>query len=531
MEKFLFLHNPEHIAFIREKSELLPVLPYEFSEEDTGRILGWLKRRGIKSYLLFNRNITTSEILAVSGFVKGIFLFSAGVAAKLRSKDYTGEIFLFSSRADIQASCFFKSQKIRPVVFSSETYNEFTENGLKPLLLLTSKKCIADVGSCISYKGNVQDFTSCDIRCRTKCGEHSAAKHPFSLEPDFTMKGNESILIYNEKFSFPKIRVEDKNRFIDRLWNYTWSVGNAIVSKAEKVGAETWLFKLSEKEKKIAKKGQLGIYCYDENIYDGEFVEPVKLNDFGSKVFAVLDMSVKKFEKVLLCVVQTTEDAQLFKNARHFIYTMPENDAYQKDVIEYDTDINRGGRGKALLVVDDISKASVFRKGFINEVIYDLPFEALPPKSNISWLLGWNKDKTVFEKIENSTNIKRVYLYSEAMLYALKEKISRKDIEFYILPLYRSANQVKPHILTNYLTIFISPYNTYKSKNYNWKSLKISTKNRKKHTLFIENNRFFLEGNSNDLWIDLRTTSVSELATIKKDAETLKNSLKGTAGK
>ncbi len=532
MEKFLFLHAPEHIAFIREKSELLPVLSYDFSEEDTGRILGWLKRREIKSYILFNRNVLTSEILAVSDFFDGIFIFSAGIAVKLRKKGYKGEIFLFSSGADVQAAPFFRSEKIRPVVFSSETYNSFEETGFKPLLLLTSKKCIADVGTCISTNGKIQDFTSCDIRCRIKCNERSAANHPFSLKPDFTVNGKESIFIYNERFSMPEIKVETKDELIDRKWNYTWPIGLEILAKAEKVGAETWLFKLNEKEKKAAQKGQIGIYCYNETIYNGEIVEPVKLNNFGTKVFAVIDMSIKQFEKVLLCVTRTTEEEKLFKNARHFIYTMPENASYIKSISEYNNeDVQVGGKNKVTAIIDDISKASIFRKGFINELVYDMPFESLPSSGNISWIVNWNNDSDLFEKIENAYNIKKIYSYTESMIYALKEKISREDVEFSVLPLYRASNQAKPYLLTKYLPIFISPYNTYKNKNYNWKSLKIFTKSRKNHTLFIENDRFFLEGNCNDLWVDIRNISKPELAAIKKDAETMKNSLKGTAGK
>ncbi|HNT27390.1 MAG TPA: hypothetical protein PKH10_04335 [bacterium] len=526
MEHFQFLAFPEQLPSVVKKQGHIPVVPLWFPGEDLDRIVPWLRRREHPFALAFDRDRASVVPLARALTVADrLFLFSPDDAERARAARFAGALFLFSSGAMLSWPQWYRDHKVRPVVSGRPNWE--AARGLDPLYLATTKRCIAEFGTCRARDGRIQQFTACDLRCRDKVRERQSVTAPFSLRPEYTHPPDAKALVaYDESVAPPVPRPAPlAEPVLNDAWNYPWPLGRRILREAHKTGDTRFHVILHAEERRLYEDGLVAFWCYDRTMYDGEWLEPSRATVTSGRLLLTFPRPVRK-----ALFVQRYDEAtkDLLKRARHQIYTMPSGRLFfttpekpkgAEDLRPLRTPARRGST-RLTVVLDDPDRAAFFRIRDIDRVALLHDGRPVGKFFNHHLYIPFPLKEEEARQIAAHPRLRGVIVRDRLMQKMFESLFEgRREVLLHPATPRAESEGAAPSYLAGAEQVFSSIYTAEHRKDYHWRSLGLRTANRRGHTLFLRDTKVLQEGSLAELWVDIIGADDATVRDLKMRAE------------
>jgi len=531
LEHFQLLAFPEQLSAITRKKKIIPIIPLWFPRVDLNRIVPWLRRRELPFALAFDRELAPEAYLTQAfGLTDRLFLFSPEDVETARAAKFAGELFLFSSGAMLSWPQWYRDHAVRPVV--SALPNWTAAAGLDPLYLATTKRCIAEFDACRSRAGALQQFTKCDNRCRDKVRDRQSVGAPFSLRPEYVYPPDaEAFVAYDESIAPADPRsAKLPDPVLNEAWNYQWPIGRRILTEAHKTGETRYHFNLHDEEKRLYETGLIGFWAYGESIYDGGWIAPLKVTPFKGRLLLTLAASVRK-----LLMIQTYDAAthDLFKRARHQLYTMPEQLLFAPVETEPLEEVPRIGSRKQVrltLILDDLERKAFFRIRDIDRVALIYDGRPIGKFFNNYLYIPFAVNEEEARQIAAQTRLRGVIVLDRLMRRMFQTLFAGTKREVLLHPAALVAGEDAPSYLAGAEQVFRSCYTSERRKNYQWKGNGMLLANYRSWSFFLKGTRLLKEGNLPELWIDIIGSDDESVRALKVRAERFLKEKRSSAG-
>lgn len=529
MEHFQLLASPEQLSAITRKKKIIPIIPLWFPRADLNRIVPWLRRRELPFALAFDRELAPVAYLTQAfGLTDRLFLFSPEDVETARAAKFAGELFLFSSGAMLSWPQWYRDNAVRPVVSALPNWeaalsiNSGQASGLDPLYLATTKRCIAEFGACRSRGGAPQQFVKCDNRCRDKVRDRQSVGVPFSLRPEYVYPSDAAAFVaYDESIAPVDPRPATISEpVLNNAWNYPWPIGRRILTEAHKTGETRYHFNLHDDDKKLYESGLLGFWAYTEGIYDGGWITPLKVTPFKGRLLLTLASSVRK---LLMIQLHDAATHDLFKRARHQLYTMPEQ-ALFAPVETTDPEPEQplvGSRKQVRLtiILDDAERKSFFRIRDIDRVALIYDGRPVGKFFNSYLYIPFAVTEEEARQIAAQTRLRGVIVQDRLMRRMFQTLFANSKREVLLHPMALVRGEDAPSYLAGAEQVFRSCYTSERRKNYQWKAAGMLLANYRSWSFFLKGARIMKEGNLPELWIDIIGSDDESVRALKMRAE------------
>lgn len=521
MEHFQFLAFPEQIAAVIRKKKIIPIVPLWFPRADLNRIVPWLRRRELPFALAYDRALAPAEYLTQAfGLTDRLFLFSPEDVETARAAKFAGELFLFSSGAMLSWPQWYRDNAVRPVVSARPNWEAAA--GLDPLYLATTKRCIAEFGACRSRGGALQQFTKCDLRCRDKVRDRQSVGAPFSLRPEYLYPPDAEAFVAYDESPVPADPRPAKipEPILNNAWNYLWPIGRRILTEAHKTAETRYHFNLHDDEKKLYEAGLLGFWAYTDGIYDGNWITPLKVTPFKGRLLLTLAASVRK---LLMVQIYDAPTHDLFKRARHQLYTMPEQALFAPvDTVEPEPVEPVAGSRKQVrltIILDDAERKSFFRIRDIDRVVLIYDGRPVGKFFNNYLYIPFGVTEEEARQIAAHTRLRGVVVQDRLMRRMFQTLFAGSKREVLLHPAALVAREDAPSYLAGAEQVFRSCYTSERRKDYQWKIHGMQLANYRSWSFFLRSARFLKEGNLPELWIDIIGCDDETVRALKVRAE------------
>ncbi len=511
---------------------MIPVIPLWFPRADLNRIVPWARRRELPFALAFDRERVPADYFRQAlTLADRLFLFSPEEVEAARAAKFSGELFLFSGGTMLSWPQWYRDHAVRPVV--SALPNWEASAGLDPLYLATTKRCVAEFGACRSRGGSLQQFTYCDHRCRDKVHDRQSVGAPFSLRPEYVHPPDAvACVAYDETALNPALPRSAKPvvPILNEAWNHPWPIGRRILTEAHKTSDTRFYFNLSADEKRLFEEGLFGYWGYRESIYDGGWVTPVKATPFKGRLLLTLAAPVRK-----LLLVQTHDAAsrELFKRARHQLYTMPEQALFAPVITEEEPPALRIASRKQVrltLILDDPERKTFFRIRDIDRVA--LLYDGTPVGKffNNYLYIPFPLTDEEARKIASHTRLRGVIVQDRLMRRMFQILFAGSKREVLLHPAVLMTDEESPSYLAGNEQVFRSCYTSERRKDYQWKGTGMRLVNYRSHSFFFKEARLLREGDLPELWIDVLGCDDDTVRALKVRAERFLKEKRSSAG-
>lgn len=527
MEHFQLLSFPEQLPAIVKKRGVIPIVPLWSPEEDLNRIVPWLRRREHPFALAFDRDrapvVALTRALTVAD---RLFLFLPDDVERARAARFTGELFLFSSGAMLSWPQWYRDNTVRPVVSGRPNWEAARE--LKPLYLATTKRCIAEFGSCRARDGRIQQFTGCDLRCRDKARERQSVSAPFSLRPEYSYPPDATAVVaYDESVVPPDPRLAPlAEPVLNDAWNYPWPLGRRIIREAHKTGDTRFHVILHAEERRLYDEGLVAFWCYDRTMYDGDWLEPSRATVASGRLLLTFPRPVRK-----ALFVQRYDDAakDLLKRARHQIYTMPSERLFSPASGKPGTDDedprsfrapSRRGATRLTVVLDDADRAAFFRIRDIDRVALLYDGRPVGKFFNHHLYIPFPMTEEDARRLAAHPRLRGVVVRDRLMQRMFASLFEgRREVLLHPATPRGDGDGAAPSYIAAAEQIFDSIYAAEHRKDYHWRSLGMRTANRRGHTIFLRDTKVLQEGSLTELWVDIIGADDATVRDLKVRAE------------
>lgn len=523
MQKYFFLDSPEQLFLLkRGYPDIIPVIPLYFDNADINRIVAYLQRKSLNfAAVLGGGNETAKDFIRNSKLFKEVFLFNADDASTIRASGYEGKIFLFVSFRELSFPEFFRQHKIRPVVAGIENYEKAMSAQLDPVYFVSSKACVADFNQCVSREGFRQNFNKCDIRCREKAKEQVSGDFPASIKPCLVYpKDAKSVIYYSEQLIPDKINagvVEPS--ILNRFWNYAQPIGKKIIKPGRKTGEMKFSFNLSGDDVKLFESGLLSCWAYSGAMYRGNWLKPLKEYVKDDSVLRVTLQ--ERCEKLLLVHRYDETSKKMLKEARHFLYTMPESKVFLplqplEKLVDIKPKLRK--RKKLTIIVDKAEYIPMFRSRDVERTVFLYSKNAVSKFYNNYLLIATALSPDDIALILDMPRLKGVVVTDAVMkdFFEAAFKGRRTVIEH---PSMVSDSRQKPVYISFQQPVFTSFFVSQNKKDYRWPSLNLEMVNYKEHSVFYFRRKTIANTEGNELWADLVNVNEETARLIKTEAD------------
>jgi len=519
LRHFRLLAFPEQI---RETvvAGVTPVVPLWFSRDDLNRIIPWLVRKKIPFACAHSRTLVSYERLGEAlKWTSGFFCFTPEVVEMARAARYDGEIFLFSNVAMLSWPAWYRDNAVRPVVSSRRGW--MVAQGLSPLFFVTTKRCIAEWGTCRSRCGEIQTVVACDHRCRDKARGRRTVDAPLSLQPYHRFPaGSDALLSYNEETLTP-LNPEEGDLPPDELseeWNYRLSIGHRIITEARRRESCLFSIDLREEERVLFNEGLIGFWAYERSLYDGRWTTPREV--LTTKRHLLLTFS-EPIRKLLVIQRDTPESYAAFKRARHHIYTMPSEsffmtpDKSEREGAEFTAGVMPR---RMFLVLDSLERRNFFKSRHVAQVSVLYTGGPLNRFFEYYLYLPFAVSEEDVRAIVAHRWLKGVVV-QDRLLRRMFEAAFRGTKKVFLHPALLDPEEPGPSCLVACEQVFRSPHRVAEKASHGWKSLRVRPYPLPNGTMFLRDTPWFRPGDTDELWVDIIGATDERVRTIKGRAE------------
>ncbi len=531
-EQFLFLNIPEQLFLLKRGLEnFIPLIPLSFDSADIERSVSYLKRKGHRYALVYDRGFgSLRKLIDNSDHADEFFLYDADAAVALRESGYEGKISLFSSFMSLSFPDFYREFKIRPVLFGEKNYKTAVKNGLNPIYFASRKRCIADFNTCVSRKGDLQNFHDCDMRCREKSFYANSVEYPFSIHPDMVAPEDaESVLVYSDRFVPDAVRKgEPIAAPLNRHWNYSYHIGSKIVKTGRKLQEKNFSFALNRSQQDIYNNSITGFWGYGQNIYRGDWVKAKRATLKDGKLTVQVSTAYEKLMLIEKYDKQTWEDV---KKARHFINTMPHKPFLRDREDEpFFESAETPEKKKITVLTDETAKAKAFKQRDVERVALLYRTGQIRPSFNQFLYISGELSEDDISFISNLTRLKGV-IVENSIHKILFERLFEGNVQILMHPLMIRQKTRAPIYITLRLPIFHSFFTSEKGRDYRWPNLGIEIKNRRDYAVFFSNKKVVIDGEKPEIWVNLVDANEKSISFIKRETDGLVRNRKGKSKK
>ncbi|MCK5808544.1 hypothetical protein KAH37_06140, partial [bacterium] len=192
-------------------------------------------------------------------------------------------------------------------------------------------------------------------------------------------------------------------------------------------------------------------------------------------------------------------DETFFKHARHFLRTLPVENAPQIPEKEAEHSSQAKKSRRITVIVDELGKELIFRARQIRRVIFRYK-GTIPKGFEGQMLLDKMPDEKLFNYLETTHGLSGVVVTDVALRHALRNRGFSKPIFLYPLALPYSHS---PTLYATRSPLFFMDFMTESKRNYRWPSLRMRTV-RSATGEKIEQFRFLQRrGKVNEIWVDI----------------------------
>jgi len=502
----------------------VPVVPIFSQLSDFNRVVLAFKRKNIDFAVFYERAAyPLKQFLAQAHNFPGIFVEDAEIVDALRGTGYAGDLYLFSNFFQLAHPGFFKEYKTVPVVTGRKNYESALAGELAPVYVVSDKSCIADFGLCVSRKGAPQCFYNCDSRCRERSKAKSGLNFPVSIKPENRFPDDSSVIFYSENIFFPDSgKGELREQILENCWNYRFPIGKEILKPGTQGQGKSFHFVLDSEKIDLYEKGLIGFYGYKGTLYKGSWIEMTSLPKVkNGRITVPLKES---YEELLMVVRYNDEEKKFLKNARHFIFTLPEGKVLEEPIEETnEPHIVQKGQGrfskraKLTLISDDSAAFASFKGKYVERKVLVFKRDVVGKYySDYILLDGVIGEKDVSEIME-LPKLKGIVV-KDGVLKIYLERIF-PDKEILLHPLSYAIPENAPSFLSASTTVFTSIFKSDRKRNYSWTDMNIYLKHRRGSLEFVSRKKLFKKGRKKELWVDIAETTDEALKFLKTQAE------------
>lgn len=522
MKHFYFIQFPEQLFNLRQSiSDGIPVVPFF---EDLGvfnRIISSVKRWNWQAAVFYEKSSYPFEkFKEIAGLFDLLFITDPGIARPLRASGFKGGIYLFSNFRMLVQPDFFKELGIVPVVNGKSNYELAKDGGLEPVYFVTDKSCVAEFGLCLSRKSTPQYCFGCDNRCREKSTAKAGLDFPISIKPELTAPEGASFLLFSEKTLFPKVKTgEPREKILEKSWNYRYPIGVEILKPGKTNNKRDYVFAIDKNSAHLFDKGLIEFYGYSGSLYKGKWIGEVAARRHDeTKITAEIPGT---YQSVLMICRYTEEEKDFLKKARHFLYTLPEQElvpAPEEEIEETPQKRFRkySERVKLTLIADDEKKFAAFKgKNVARRVlVYD---RNIPHGfADYIYIAGTLVPKDIAD-IAKAEKLKGIVAADMVMKETLEKLFPQKEILLH--PLAYTDSDEAPSYLSASTSIFISKFKSENRSSYSWTDINIFLKNRTGYSEFISHRKMIRNGKKRELWVNIADITDDALKFLKSQSD------------
>lgn len=459
-----------------------------------------------------------------------LLCFSPDAAEEARRSRFEGDIALFANSAMLAFVEWFRDLAVRPVVNEKASWEAAQD--LEPLFFVTTKSCVAEWSACRSRSGILQQFVSCDNRCREKTRGRSSVEAPLSLQPVSRFPETASaILLYDEENGRPFMPRGGDFPSVDlhESWNYVWPIGRRIVTEAHRTGEGRFYFNLHAEEMRLWEEGRARFWAYHRNLYDGWWADAAKVSLTKGRLLITLSSPARK----LLMVERTSAgEHDDFKKARHQIYTMPLDALFSSSAEEEPRPIECkepsvvASRG-VTLIVDNLERRAFFRSRDIARVALLYTGGPVSRFFDHYLYLPFPVAEEVLRLLVTHRRL-RGFVVQDRLFRRKLEEMCSGEKRVFLHPAFLEADEPGPSCLVACEQVFRSPCRVSGRALKGWSDLRIRPYPLARGTIFLRDAAYFREGTLPELWVDIVGASDAVVRAVKVRSERL---LRGKCGK
>jgi len=518
LRQFRLLAYPEQVVSA-VRAGVVPVVPLWFPRDDLNRIVPWLVRKGLPFGVAHERRLVAPERLAEGRReADALLCFSPDAAEEARRLRFSGEVLLFANSAMLSFPRWFRELAVRPVVKDKASWE--AAQGLDPLFFVTTKSCVAEWGACRSRSGLLQQFVSCDNRCREKTRERSSVEAPLSVCPVLRFPETATdILSYDEGSGIPFEPREGLFSADDlaAVWNSVWPIGRRIVAEAHRTGNESFYFNLHAGELRLWEEGRARLWAYRGNLYDGWWADAARTTRAKGRLLVTLSSPARK---LLMVEGRTPGEHDEFKRERHQIYTMPLGDLFSSPDATTPDEERRPATvpRRMTLVLDDMERRAFFR-------IRDIARVALLYAGGTVSRFFDHYLYLPFPVAEETLNALvahrrlRGFVVQDRLFRRKLEELCGGGKEVFLHPAFLEADEPGPSCLVACEQVFRSPYRVSGRALKGWPDIRIRPYPLGIGSLFLRDAAWSREGSSPELWVDIVGAAPAAVRAVKVRAE------------